>query len=51
MNKYAIFHLSESPYSYPTSQDTFFFRLRMAKEDKDLKVHEAGKGGRELRLF
>ena len=38
MNKYAIFHLSESPYSYPTSQDTFFFRLRMAKEDRDLKV-------------
>ena len=38
MNKQVIFHLSESPYSYPTSQDTFFFRLRMAKEDKDLKV-------------
>ena len=38
MNRKAIFHLSESPYSYPTSQDTFFFRLRMAKEDQDLKV-------------
>ena len=38
MNQYALFHLSESPYSYPLSQDTFFFRLRMAKEDKDLKV-------------
>lgn len=39
MNRQAIFHLSESPYSFPLSEKEFFFRLRLGIEDKEAKVY------------
>ena len=39
MNESAIYHLSESPYSYPMEGGRFFFRLRLGKEDRDSEVY------------
>ena len=39
MNESAIYHLSESPYSYPMVGGRFFFRLRLGKEDRDSEVY------------
>ncbi|VWL85181.1 glycoside hydrolase family 13 protein [Oceanivirga miroungae] len=38
LHKLAVYHKSESIYSFPISENEVVIRLRMAKEDKDLDV-------------
>ena len=39
MNKYAIYHRTESNYCYPTSKDEITIRLRVSKEDDISKIY------------